>query len=444
MTLDGHICRLGYRVLMRRRRQEIRCLLQRTTTESVLSQLEALLRYAAAHVPYYARALSGSVDLLEQFRRLPPLTKALLREHGDALRSDELSARPHILNSSGGSTGQPVTLVQDREFKSWCAATEAFYYERFLGIVCDETRKVILWGSERDIFSQTKSWKRIVWNRLTQTTFLNSFRMTEQEMIHYVDAINEQRPEYIRGYAGSLFELARFIRRHELPVYRPRLICSSAETLRPFMRELVESVFGCPVFDFYGSREVGAIGGQCRRGKMHLFSFNNLVEVVDDENCPVSPGEQGKLLITALHNTAMPLIRYEIGDTAVLGDGCDCGSPLPTLERITGRVTDHFTTRSGSLIHGEYFTHLFYFKEWVREFQVLQTELDEVQVYYAPKSPAPAEDVDDINRKIHLVMGQDCRVQWHEVSEVPRTPQGKLLFTRSLVQAPPRREETAA
>jgi phenylacetate-CoA ligase len=71
----------------------------------------------------------------------------------------------------------------------------------------------------------------------------------------------------------------------------------------------------------------------------------------------------------------------------------------------------------------------------VREFHVLQRELDLIEVYYVPSAAAVDADMADINRKMRLVMGVDCRIEWHTVDSVPRTPQGKLLFTRSLVHA---------
>ena len=219
-------------------------------------------------------------------------------------------------------------------------------------------------------------------------------------------------------------------------MYKPKFVYSSAETLQPFMRELIEEVFGCKVYDFYGSREVGAIAGECSHGKMHIFSFNNLVEVVDFSGNPVAPGEEGRVIITTLHNYSMPLIRYDIGDTARLGEApCSCGSPLPVIEEITGRITDHFLTRDGGLVHGEYFSHLFYFKRWVAEFQVVQEDFDLIKIYFVKNLnfTPPSQDIEDIEKKIRLVMGEDCKIEWIEVKVIPPTPQGKRLFTRSLL-----------
>jgi phenylacetate-CoA ligase len=398
-----------------------------------LGFLSALLGHARHQVPYYASAAPVSAQALTELAGFPVLTKAVLRTEPERLQSTDLPTRRWWKNSSGGSSGEPTTFIQDQEFLNWRVATEAFYYAEFLGHEFNVTRTVILWGSERDLFSRL-SRKGRLWNWATQATLLNAFRMTPADMLRYVDTINRKRPLIVRGYAGSLYELARFVKARGLRLAAPRVVYSSAEMLTPSRRETIEEVFQAPVFDFYGSREVGAIAGQCRRGALHLFTFNNWVEVVDDRQRPIQPGQQGRLLVTTLHNYAMPLIRYDIGDTAVLGEPCPC-SPLPTLARLTGRVTDHFLTRDGALVHGEYFTHLFYFRDWVREFQVLQTDVDAITVYVAAHRTPSAEDLADITGKIRFIMGGGCQVQWEHVDHVPRTPQGKLLFTRSLLGA---------
>jgi len=90
-------------------------------------------------------------------------------------------------------------------------------------------------------------------------------------------------------------------------------------------------------------------------------------------------------------------------------------------------------TKDGDIVHGEYFTHLFYFRDWVEEFQVLQTDVARVEVYFVSEADANPADVEDITKKIRVVMGEDCAVEWKRVEEIPRTPQGKMLYTRSLV-----------
>jgi phenylacetate-CoA ligase len=403
--------------------------------EQSQAYLQSLLDYATVRVPYYTNLADSWREGNSELTHFPLLTKPLIRENFERLKSDEIASRNCFLNSSGGSTGQPISIMQDREFEEWREATELFYYRQFLGIDLGGLPQVILWGSTKDIKRQTntKDIKGKLLKLIQPTTFLNSFKMTKEDLQQYVEIINQERPVLIKAYAGSLYQLAKFVKNNNLSIHRPKLLYTSAETLRPFMRELIEDVFGCKVYDFYGSREVGAIAGECSRGKIHIFNFNNYLEVVDRDNNPVQLGEEGRILVTTLHNYSMPLIRYEIGDMAIPGKPCDCGSSLPTLARVTGRVKDHFLTKEGTMVDGGYFTRQFYFRNWVDEFQVLQKDFDFIEIYYVSNGEPVASEMADICTQIRLAMGEDCQIEWHQVEEVPRTPQGKLLYTRSLV-----------
>jgi phenylacetate-CoA ligase len=208
--------------------------------------------------------------------------------------------------------------------------------------------------------------------------------------------------------------------------------------LREDARRLIQDVFDTHVYDFYGSRECGGLAGECRCGLMHILSFNQQVEVVNDADQEVASGEQGRVVVTTLHNRAMPLLRFEIGDLAVKGPSqCRCGSVLPTLQAVQGRISDNFVTRDGTVVHGEYFTHLFYYRECVRQFQVIQESYDHIRTYVSlhPGMSLPQEDREEISAKIRLAMGADCTVEYAIVEEIPKSPQGKFLFTFSKVSS---------
>ncbi|HKZ74431.1 MAG TPA: hypothetical protein VJ011_10220, partial [Steroidobacteraceae bacterium] len=88
----------------------------------------------------------------------------------------------------------------------------------------------------------------------------------------------------------------------------------------------------------YSSEEFGSIAVQCPGHGHYLVHAENLyLEVLRDDGEPCAPGETGRVVITALHNFVMPLIRYEIGDYAQLGGACPTGRGLPVLARVVGR-----------------------------------------------------------------------------------------------------------
>jgi phenylacetate-CoA ligase len=404
--------------------------------------IKALLSHAYHNVPYYSKifkennAITSNELKINEFNKIPLLTKTILRKQREAIAANDYNTRKWYYTSSGGSTGEPVRFIQDQLLKKWVNATLRYYYEVIVGIDESGVKKALLWGSEREIFAGTIGLKAKTINWLLNAKLLNSFRMTQADMANYVKIINSQKPDLIRGYSSSLYELCNFIEKNNVPVHQPKVIISAAEMLRSDVRQKIERVFQAKVYDFYGSREAPAIAGECSNGLMHVFMFQHYLEVLDAHNMPVKQGETGKIVITQLHNYPMPLIRYEIGDLAMLGpEKCACGNPLPTLSKIVGRITDNFIKEDGTIIHGEYFTHLFYLKDWLTTFQVVQEDYKKIRVIIVLQNGINMLDKNDIETKIKLVMGQDCTVIWEFVEEIPKTQSGKYLYTKSLLHS---------
>lgn len=420
--------------------REIASLSENTLHKYLKQKRNDLFLHACEHNRYYHRIFkqiglikNGKVDP-SRIPDIPLLTKNIIRKNQQDLISNDYQTRKWFYNSSGGSTGEPIRLIQDDVYLRWRSATNYYYYKNILGIEEPTVKKVLLWGSERDLFKGGIGFKAKIQSRLSNTVFLNSFRMTEWDIERYINAINSFKPEIVRGYAGSLYELCRYAERKKLPLYTPKVVVSAAESLSDMMREMIQSNFGTKVYNFYGSREVSNLAGECKEGLMHLFMFWNYQEILDQHNQPVKEGEEGRVVVTNFFNYSMPLIRYEIGDTAILGPvKCSCGNILPTIRKVTGRVTDHFALKNGTVIHGEYFTHLFYLKDWVEKFQVIQEDYETIRILLVPSSEENQMDKKIIEAKIKLVMGSDSKVVWDIVDDIPKTPSGKYLYTKSMV-----------
>jgi phenylacetate-CoA ligase len=422
-------------------KRHLREIRSRPADELARDHLDALLRHATTQVPYY----EGLPPAIESF---PLLTRALLRANEGALHSRDVPLRQIQKTCTGGSTGEPVWLLHDRSFWQWNTATDFFYYETFLGIPWREVLslpRVVLWHHRAGTRAPLQRIKDAFASCLRPSTFLETYAvMGEERLVDYAERISRAKPRLVLSFAGSLYEIARAARRHNLKMHRPQVIVTSVEMLYPHMRAEIEEVFDCRVYSVYGAAEVGWVAGQCRCGRYHAMSFHNRVEILDADDRPVGPGEDGRLVLTPLHEEAMPLIRYEIGDLARMGRGaCDCGNPLPVIDEIKGRVIEQFLTADGRTLYGGYFVSLFYDQPWVAEFQVLQEELDLISVFvkHLPRESLRSDAMEAVNDGIRAVMGPACRIRWFEVDEVPRTPLGKHLHTRSLVwedRHPPR------
>jgi phenylacetate-CoA ligase len=259
--------------------------------------------------------------------------------------------------------------------------------------------------------------------------------MPPEKMKQYLSVLDSSPPDLVLAYAQSIYELALFAERNGIRVAPQSAIMTSAGTLYPFMREKIEGVFRCKVFNRYGSREVGDIA--CEHpgsGGLWVAPWGCHVEIVDEYDNPVPPGEEGEILVTSLTNFAMPLIRYKIGDRGVLSSDSTTPSGLrgQILLKVSGRNVDMFKCRDGTLIDGEYFTHLLYFRDWVRKFQFIQKDFDLVAVNMVKASETvPDGDFDDITKKIQVLLGEGCRVEYNFLEDISPSPSGKYRYTMS-------------
>ncbi len=409
----------------------------------------ALLRHAHAHVPYYRDVLetcgavdaSGRVDL-DAFTAIPYLDKDIIRGRSEELVSDDLDRRRWIRNYSGGSTGEPVAFVQEHEKKAGEGRAVTFLFDEWSGRRLGD-RWALLWGSERDL-GGAPSLRRRYRRHTRRMLALNAFGMSQQRMSDYVAALNEFRPRHILAYAGSLYELARHIRDNDLSVHSPNGIMTSAESIYPEQRELIEAVFEAPVFDRYGSREAGNIACECERHSgLHIAVPTHLVELLRDDGTLAGPGETGEIVVTCFDTFAMPLVRYRIGDRATWADGaCACGRAWPLLRQVNGRVMDAFATPGGGTIDGCYFTMGFFGRDWLKQFQVLQETPDQLRACLVLRDPSlPREAIDEdlaqYDEHVRLVLGADCTVEYEFVDTITPSPQGKHRYTISKVSPHP-------
>jgi phenylacetate-CoA ligase len=397
-----------------------------------------ILRHAQRSVPYYNAVVPRTghcfgEEPLTFLSSFPILTKDIIRQNFDRLKSNDLSRRRWTYNSSGGSTGEPIDLIQDRYFTDYQMAIQFLSYN-WAGRQLGEAG-VHVWGSWRDILNHKSNVSKRILDRLTNDRFFNAFMMTPEKMRTYLDQLNQNPPRLVIAYAISIYELVQFAEREGISIRPQAAIMTSAGTLHPFMREKIETAFRCKVFNRYGSREVGDIACECEaHAGLHVFPSGNYVEIVDDQGHAVPNGEEGNILVTNLYNYAMPLIRYYIGDRGVLSrsDRCACGRQGQILEKISGRNVEMFRKRDGTLVDGLFFNHFLYYKEWVQKFQVVQKDYERV-VFKIQKTTADYEEweLEEIRQKTRVVMGGDCEVTFEFVDDIPPSRSGKYSYTIS-------------
>ncbi len=401
----------------------------------IKNRLIKLLHHAKLHVPYYSEIIEKLGDGFYQdpfayLANFPILTKSILRNQFERLASTDLSQRKWTVNTSGGSTGEPVCVLQDAEFQTTSKAISLLFTKEIGKELGDP--EIFLWGSERDILHGSQKWTAVLLNHITNTEFVNAFQMTPATLTHFAELIRKKKPSLIMAYAESIYEAALFFEKHQIPILPPKAIITSAGNLYPSMRKKINQVFQCEVYNHYGSRETGAIACELPdQVGLWIAPWGNYLEVVDDEFQPIMDETRGEILITCLSNYAMPLIRYQIGDIGSLKTP-SAKNATQTLLSLDGRINQLFRLRDGTIIDPGYFEFLLYFKTWIRMFQVIQKDYSALVFRFISNDNLPhEEDLDEIRQKSRVLMGPDCQVTFEFVDELPPTPSGKFLYMYS-------------
>ena len=408
-------------------------------------RMAQLLEHAQAHVPFYSSRLSdeaitavgeGDYTALQE---LPVMTKAVINAESKRLISASLENNRLDPNSTSGSTGSPLKFYTDKRSKAFRKATVA-RNRRWIGI---DTGDVVahLWGSPID-HRKASSLRGKLHGLITRERFLSAYQMSDADLALYVSLINGDKAKLLIGYPSALQSFGEYCVRNGLRMPSLKAIVCSAEALYAPQREAIESLFGIPVFNRYGCREVGDIAHETPfQPGMVVNSDRIYLEIVDENGQAVAPGQTGNLLVTDLDNYGMPLIRYDIGDRGSWATSQSGRLPYPVLETVEGRSLDVVVCPNGNRIGGTFWTILLRNRPGLRQFRVIQTAPAALTVEFLRDPAVDRPDFDYFTAKIHETCGEEMSVQFEEVDAIDVTPGGKARLVESrLEQQAPERE----
>lgn len=206
---------------------------------------------------------------------------------------------------------------------------------------------------------------------------------TVEEICRQLEKVN---PNVISAPPSMLKILAREKEHGRLTV-QPKRIISYAEILYPDVKSYLHRIFQCPVHEIYKCTE-GPIAITCRHGSLHINEDLVLIETLNEDGTETLPGNPcRKLIITDLHKTSQPIIRYELNDIITISPGrCPCGSSFRVIEKIEGRSDDLFwarnaETQSWQFIFPDYISRaIISSSEKIDEYQAIQNSPDDILV----------------------------------------------------------------
>jgi phenylacetate-CoA ligase len=404
------------------------------------AKLQRLVEYVYQYVPYYQRTFDQAGfhpdDLREDLtslRRLPILTKAIIRENFEEMLTTEPRRRRQLSKVvTSGSTGHPLIFMQDNGFRDGVTAD----IQRHVGWAGWRLGQphAYIWGANFEVIASESLRTRFInwtWNRFV----VNAFLLNDEILASFTEQVRRKHPRILFGYASSLYRFAQFVRSGPQRDITFDGVFSSAEVLLPAVRQFIEDTFQCKVFNRYGTKELGGIACECEAHTgLHLSAENNYVEILNDGR-PVVPGETGDIIVTNLNNLGMPFIRYSIEDAGAWHQGvdCPCGRAAPRLQTVQGRIVDAFRTRDGRTawagFAGAGYSGLAH--PAIKQFQIVQKSVDLMVVRLVRDGEVPQSTLDELTRTIHIAFGDNVEVEFEFPDEIPVLPSGKHQYAIS-------------
>ena len=211
------------------------------------------------------------------------------------------------------------------------------------------------------------------------------------------------------------------------------LITTYSEVVSDELRTLVRRFPGCRVMDTYGAIESGLIAAQCAScDAYHPADQHLILELLGDDGRPVGPGQMGRVVVTPLFNRAMPFLRYEIGDYAILGEPSNCPRSARVITRIVGREKNLFKLPDGRKVAPTVPSQIAR-DLGIRQYKLIQTTLNDVELHYVLRDGAGLLQSDVVQNIIDSYLSPGFKVRPICVTQIPRTPGGKLLMHESLI-----------
>ncbi len=392
------------------------------------TKLRKLIKHSYENIPYYKELFSRlnltpeDIKTKNDIYKIPVLTKDDIRKNlsNGKIIARNISKKDLILNSSSGSTGEPLQFYETKKSHSmWNAAGIRGWY--WMGYKLGDKYIKISQNPRSSIIKKAQ-------DLINRSLYLYCRQLTDENFKGIINSINQYQPSFIRFYPDLGLFLANYIKNNNLTVHAPIAITTTGNKLFDSTRHIIEEVFNCEVFDSYSS-EGSAVSAECSTHNCYHTSMEyNITEILNDGS-EVKGGEKGRVITTDLFNYANPSIRYDTQDYITKSKyKCTCGRNLTAVESIDGRDSDILISPGGKLLIVHHFTVFFEWIDSVEQFQIRQNSSDEFNFLLKVNSKYNQEAEKNIYRYWYDYIGGKIKITINVVDDIPLTKSGKRRF----------------
>jgi phenylacetate-CoA ligase len=399
------------------------------------------LHNAASYCPYYQRVFARagfrpeSVQTPEDLQRCPLLEKEDLQKELDGLASTDIPSRRRLYVTTGGSTGVPVGFYllkgvsrpKEQAFLETMWKRAGYFPGARLAVIRGHVTSSRA-GGRIATHDPTRNW-----------LMLSSYHLTADRLPEYLEALERFRPEMLHAYPSAALQLAEYLERSGQSWRIPlrALLCGSERLTLP-QKQLLERIFRCRAYRWYGHAERVVLAGEGAQSSLfYFFPQYGLVEFGP-------PDEDGlqEVIGTSFHNLAMPMIRYRTGDFVRLAgpeNQQEREFPWPAAVDVVGREQEFLVSATGRRISLTAFNMHDAVFDGLYAVQFVQEEPGVAEFHYVPSPDFHRSRLAAIEAGIRRKLGDDFRVSLRQVQEPVKTPRGKHRWLVSSLGSPGKR-----
>tara|TARA_B100000700_G_scaffold233967_1_gene259262 strand:- start:16 stop:1386 length:1371 start_codon:yes stop_codon:yes gene_type:complete len=391
-------------------------------------QVKRLVAHAYDTVPYYTALFKSQklhpddIQTIHDLDKIPILTKDILRQQEDQLVSTAFKKQRLTKSKTSGSTGKAVTIYREVNSLQFHWALWWRLRERF-GIKFEQDLLHLNFTGRPVV--PTKNRKRPFWryNRAFNQYLLPMQQILPSAINDILFFLENIQFEYYIGYPSIINNFCDMLNEKNLKLSKfPKFIFSGCEKLYDFQKENIEQTLNTSVKDQYGMAEGVGNATQCEFGNYHEDFEHGILNISHTVN---SCSKQGSVIGTGFSNYAMPLINYEVGDIAILGDGeCPCGRKSKLFSSFEGRHEDYVITPEGN--HIMRFDYLFKETKAIKEAQVQQHQLGEIVICLVKTDFYNFDIEKKLRKMVKEWISPTLKVNFNYVDQIQRTNTGKF------------------
>lgn len=389
-----------------------------------LKKIQEIVEYAYFNVPYYKElfdknGISYKINSFEEFEKIPYLTKDIIRNNLDKLKSKEKIKSVKV--TTGGTTGMPMEFYLDKKVIINELAFVDYYWNKF-SKEYKATLKIV--KIRENIPTNEKIFEKIG-NRLV----MSSFKLKRENIRKYLEEIEKFNPDYIHTFPSSITILAEYIINNDITINLKNLkgIFSSSETLNTYQKDIIQKAFKVKICDLYGHSERAVIAFNNIKNENYtldlLYGYTELISE-NNKNIIFESLEEGEIVATSFWNKSIPFIRYRTGDNAISSGEYD------SLKKISGRKSEYFIDKYKNKIPFTCSDELFWnCKEKVDAYQYVQNEVGKCQLKIVKSKKfllTKSDEKEIMNELKRLYPNIEFYISY--VGNIERTKRGKYKY----------------